>query len=94
MQNAARVQRKSLQACSEERERERDADADVKREIVNCRMRGILTGILDRCNDHLETVRVRAPAIGDIFQGHEIRSRIKCAHRLLRIPTSKIRLWA
>lgn len=51
-----------------------------------------LTWILDRRYDHLETVRVGAPAIGDILQGDKVGSRIQSAHRLFRIPTRQIRL--
>lgn len=53
----------------------------------------LLTWILDRCDDHLETVRISAPVVGDILEGDEVRSRVKRAHRLLRISAGQIRLW-
>lgn len=55
-------------------------------------MRKRLTGILHCGYDHLETVRVRSPAVGDVFQCHEIRPRVDGTHALLRVPASEIRL--
>lgn len=52
----------------------------------------LLTWILDRSDDHLETVRISAPVVGDILEGDEVRSRVKRAHRLLRISAGQIRL--
>lgn len=51
-----------------------------------------LTWVLDCGDDHLETVGIGAPVIGHILEGDEIRSRVQCAHVLLRVAASKVRL--
>lgn len=51
-----------------------------------------LTWIFNGCDDHLETICVRAPAIRDILEGDEVRPRVESAHRLFRVAARQIRL--
>lgn len=87
MQNAAKVHRKSLQACSV-------GETDIHL-VVLCsagQMKHTLTGILDCRYNHLETICIGTPAIGHVLEGNKVRSCVQGPHRLFGIAAGQVSL--